>query len=106
MEDVKSGNSKYHIIEIMACPGGCIAGGGQPYHLGNYDKVKARAKGLYSIDSGKTVRKSHKNVAINTLYENFLGEPYSELAHKYLHTNYFDKSNCFENEKELAKATH
>lgn len=105
MEDVKAGNSKYHIIEIMACPGGCIAGGGQPYHLGNYDKIKARAKGLYSIDSGKTVRKSHKNVAIDALYENFLGEPYSELAHKYLHTHYFDKSNCFEDEKGLAKAT-
>ncbi|MGL5712036.1 MAG: NADH-dependent [FeFe] hydrogenase, group A6 [Paraclostridium sp.] len=105
MDEVTSGNSKYHIIEIMACSGGCIAGGGQPYHLGNYDIVKARAKGLYSIDSGKSVRKSHKNESIKSLYKDFLGEPYSELAHKYLHTHFFDKSNYFEDKEELANTT-
>ena len=105
MEEVKAGNSKYHIIEIMACPGGCVAGGGQPYHLGNYDLVKARAKGLYNIDSSKSVRKSHKNESLCELYKEFLGEPYSDLAHKYLHTHYFDRSNFFESENKLCEVT-
>ncbi|MGL5506872.1 MAG: [Fe-Fe] hydrogenase large subunit C-terminal domain-containing protein, partial [Paraclostridium sp.] len=105
MEEVQSGNSKYHIIEVMACPGGCIAGGGQPYHLGNYDIVKARAEGLYNIDKNKSVRKSHKNESINELYKDFLGEPCSDLAHKYLHTHFVDKSNFFESKDQLAEAT-
>lgn len=95
MDEVRSGNSKYHIIEIMACPGGCVAGGGQPYHHGDYDIVKKRAAGLYDIDSSKQLRKSHKNPAILALYKDFLGEPYGELAHKLLHTHYFDKSNVY-----------
>lgn len=105
MDDVKAGNSKYHIIEIMACPGGCIAGAGQPYHRGDYSIVKSRSKGLYNIDSNKEIRKSHKNPAVNTLYDEFLGNPCGGLAHKYLHTHYFDKSNFFECDEELAKAT-
>ncbi|GAA3658289.1 NADH-dependent [FeFe] hydrogenase, group A6 [Asaccharospora irregularis] len=95
MDEVREGKSKYHIIEIMACPGGCVAGGGQPYHGGDYDKIKARAKALYDIDANKPLRKSHKNPSILTLYKELLGEPYSENAHKYLHTTYFDKSNVF-----------
>lgn len=105
MDDVEAGKSKYHIIEIMACPGGCVAGGGQPYHCGDYSKIKARAKGLYNIDESKKVRKSHKNVSVNILYNEFLNEPYSDLAHKYLHTHYFDRSNFFECEKDLAEVT-
>lgn len=105
MDDVKAGNSKYHIIEIMACPGGCIAGAGQPYHRGDYSIVKSRSEGLYNIDSNKEIRKSHKNPAVNTLYDEFLGNPCGDLAHKYLHTHYFDKSNFFECDEELAKAT-
>ncbi|WP_270941505.1 NADH-dependent [FeFe] hydrogenase, group A6 [Romboutsia lituseburensis] len=96
MDEVANGNSKYHIIEIMACPGGCVAGGGQPYHHGDYDIVKKRAAGLYNIDGSKELRKSHKNPAIVALYNEFLGEPYSEAAHKYLHTHYFDKSVVYE----------
>jgi NADH-quinone oxidoreductase subunit G len=95
MDDIKSGKSNYHIVEIMACPGGCVAGGGQPYHYGDYSKIKERSNGLYSIDSNKEVRKSHKNPSVNKLYKEFLNEPYSDLAHKYLHTSYFDKSNFF-----------
>ncbi|MGL5311882.1 MAG: NADH-dependent [FeFe] hydrogenase, group A6 [Peptostreptococcaceae bacterium] len=95
MDEVAAGNSKYHIIEIMACPGGCVAGGGQPYHKGDYDIVKKRAAGLYNIDSNKELRKSHKNPAIVALYDEFLGEPYGEAAHKYLHTHYFDKSAIY-----------
>ncbi|MCG4734656.1 iron hydrogenase small subunit, partial [Casaltella massiliensis] len=79
MDDVKAGNSKYHIIEIMACPGGCIAGAGQPYHRGDYSIVKSRSEGLYNIDSNKEIRKSHKNPAVNTLYDEFLGNPCGDL---------------------------
>ncbi len=96
MDEVAKGNSKYHIIEIMACPGGCVAGGGQPYHHGDYEIVKKRAKGLYNIDSSKKLRKSHENPSIIALYDTFLGKPYGDSAHKYLHTHYFDKSCVYE----------
>ncbi|RDY25957.1 4Fe-4S dicluster domain-containing protein [Romboutsia weinsteinii] len=97
MDEVRAGNSKYHIIEIMACPGGCVAGGGQPYHHGDYDIIKKRAAGLYNIDGSKQLRKSHTNPAIVALYNDFLGEPYGEVAHKLLHTHYFDKSKVYAN---------
>ena len=96
MNEVKNGDSKYHIIEVMACPGGCIAGGGQPYHYGNYDIIKDRSSSLYKIDEDKSIRKSHENPSIISLYKEFLDKPYSEIAHKYLHTHYFDKSNTYE----------
>ena len=102
MDEVAAGVSKYHIIEIMACPGGCVAGGGQPYHNGDYDIVKKRAAGLYEIDSNKELRKSHKNPAMVELYNDFLGEPYGKLAHKYLHTHYFDKSSIYNSCKNLS----
>ncbi|MBQ6631676.1 MAG: (2Fe-2S)-binding protein, partial [Romboutsia sp.] len=75
MDEVVSGKSKYHIIEIMACPGGCVAGGGQPYHHGDYDIIKKRAQGLYNIDESKKLRKSHENPSIITLYNEFLDKP-------------------------------
>ena len=77
MDEIGAGKSKYHIIEIMACPGGCIAGGGQPYHHGNDDIVKKRAQGLYNIDENKELRKSHKNPSIIKLYNEFLDKPCS-----------------------------
>ncbi|MGL5327777.1 MAG: NADH-dependent [FeFe] hydrogenase, group A6 [Peptostreptococcaceae bacterium] len=95
MDDLRAGKSKYHIIEIMACPGGCVAGGGQPFHGGDYEKVKARGAGLYQIDANKELRKSHENPDIQKLYADFLGEPNGHTAHKYLHTHYFDKSNVY-----------
>lgn len=104
MDEVAIGKSKYHIIEIMACPGGCVAGGGQPYHKGDYDIVKRRAAGLYNIDSNKELRKSHKNPAIVALYDEFLGEHYGEIAHKYLHTHYFDKSAIYTSCRECSCA--
>ncbi len=77
----------YHFIEVMACPGGCIGGGGQPY--GVTDKIrKARAEGLYSEDQNSKVRCSHENPYIQQLYKEFLGEPLSEKAHQLLHTKY------------------
>lgn len=96
LEDIRQGKSNYHLIEIMACPGGCIDGAGQPYHHGNFDIVKKRSEALYNIDSNKQIRKSHENLAIKTLYDEFLGEPYGKTAHKYLHTYYFDKSMVYE----------
>ena len=93
LEDVKAGKSEYHAIEIMACPGGCVGGGGQPLHHGDSSVLKARAQALYREDAGKAIRKSHENPFIKELYEKFLGQPNGELAHKLLHTHYFDKSN-------------
>jgi NADH-quinone oxidoreductase subunit G len=77
----------YHFIEVMACRGGCIAGGGQPY--GGTDAVREkRIAGLYKDDTNQTIRCSHQNPAIQKLYKEFLGEPLGEKSHKYLHTHY------------------
>ncbi|MDF1576368.1 MAG: NADH-dependent [FeFe] hydrogenase, group A6 [Bacteroidales bacterium] len=91
LDEVRAGKSKYHAIEVMACPGGCIGGGGQPLHHGDSSILKARTKAIYLEDEGKTIRKSHKNPYILKLYDEFLGEPLSEKAHELLHTHYFDK---------------
>ena len=95
MDELRQGNSKYHLIEIMACPGGCVAGGGQPYNHGDYDIVKARAKALYEIDAHKKDRLSHHNPDIIKLYDEFLGERGGHKAHDLLHTKYSDRSNIF-----------
>ena len=95
MDELRQGNSKYHVIEIMACPGGCVAGAGQPYNHGDYDIVKARAKALYEIDAHKKDRLSHHNPDIIKLYDEFLGERGGHKAHDLLHTKYSDKSNIF-----------
>ena len=91
LDDVKAGRSKFHAIEVMACPGGCIGGGGQPLHHGDSSVLKARAKAIYDEDRNKPVRLSHENPYIKVLYDEFLGEPNSEKAHHLLHTHYFDK---------------
>ena len=91
LEDIRAGHSEFHAIEIMACPGGCIGGGGQPLHHGNSRILKARAKAIYQEDAGKKIRKSHENPYIIRLYEEFLGKPLSEKSHHLLHTHYFDK---------------
>jgi len=93
LDDVRAGNSKYHAIEIMACPGGCIGGGGQPFNHGNSEVLKKRAASIYAEDAGKAIRKSHKNPQIIKLYEEFLGEPCGHKSHQLLHTEYFDKNN-------------
>ncbi|GAB6278583.1 MAG: NADH-dependent [FeFe] hydrogenase, group A6 [Lentimicrobium sp.] len=92
LEEVRDGKSQYHAIEIMACPGGCIGGGGQPLHHGDASILKARQKAIYMEDQNKTIRKSHENPYIIQLYKEFLGHPLSEKAHHLLHTHYFDKS--------------
>ncbi len=92
LEEVRAGKSEYHAIEIMSCPGGCIGGGGQPYHHGDIEVLKKRTKVLYDEDAGKKIRKSHENPYITELYEKFLGKPLSEKAHHLLHTHYFKRS--------------
>lgn len=92
MEEIKQGKSKYQFIEIMACPGGCVMGGGQPIKSSKIrstvDVRKLRADVLYKIDEKSTIRKSHQNPELQQIYKEFLGEPGSEIAHKYLHTKF------------------
>ena len=88
LEDIQSGKSTYHAIEIMACPGGCIGGGGQPYHHGNMEIIRKRQDAIYREDVGKPRRKSHENTEVIALYEEFLGLPYGDKAHDLLHTHY------------------
>ncbi len=92
LDMVKSGEKDYHFIEIMACPGGCVNGGGQPHvpsKVRNFIDVRAeRAKGLYSLDTNAPLRKSHENPDIKNLYSEYFGHPGSEKAHHILHTTY------------------
>ncbi len=92
LDKVKAGEP-FHVIEVMACPGGCIGGGGQPYppegyHVLDPELLRKRASALYAIDAGKTLRKSYENPAVEEVYENFLGSPGSPKAHQLLHTHY------------------
>ncbi len=87
MEQVKNGESPYHFIEVMGCPGGCIMGGGQPRSLDPNVREK-RLKGIYDEDEHKTLRKSHENPSVKKLYEEFLEHPNSHVSHEYLHTHY------------------
>ncbi|MEO0288850.1 MAG: NADH-dependent [FeFe] hydrogenase, group A6 [candidate division WOR-3 bacterium] len=89
----EKGESEYHFIEIMACPGGCVGGGGQPYAC-EYAARARRAEGLYKEDKEMLqFRASHQNPMVQKAYKEFLGEPYSHLAHKLLHTKYVDRSD-------------
>jgi len=87
IEAVKTGQRSYQFIEVMACPGGCIGGGGQPRFC--TDEVRnARIEAIYREDEGKPLRKSHKNPDVAKLYEEFLGQPLGEVSHHLLHTHY------------------
>jgi iron only hydrogenase large subunit-like protein len=93
LDKIRAGEADYHFVEIMACPGGCVNGGGQPIQpasVRNVIDIRAeRAKALYSEDAASTVRKSHKNPEIKRLYDEYLGEPNSHKAHELLHTHYY-----------------
>ncbi len=95
LDMVKSGEKNYDFIEIMACPGGCVNGGGQPIvpaTVRNFTDVKAvRAAGLYNDDENLPIRKSHKNPNITAIYDEFFGEPGSHKAHDILHTGYTER---------------
>ena len=97
IEAILKGEKEYHFVEVMACPGGCVGGGGQPiyYETNDWNEQVAhrsrRAGGLYRQDRLKEYRKAHHNPAIIKLYQDFLGYPGSELAHKLLHTRYVSR---------------
>ena len=89
IEAVRSGQEEYDFVEVMACPGGCVGGGGQPYRDGE-EKAEERAGILYSLDNVNDIRFSHENPTVIELYEKFLDAPLSEKSHKYLHTEVKD----------------
>ncbi len=93
----KSGEKTFDYMEVMACPGGCVGGGGQPI-LGGRDHKKIsldyrhnRADSLYNVERGKTIRRSHENPRIQQIYKEFLGHPLSDVSKKYLHTTYIPR---------------
>ena len=87
VEQILDGTSPYAFIEIMACPGGCIGGGGQPYGTTNEVRL-SRIKDIYQVDGEMVYRKSHENPRISALYEEYLDEPLSKKSHHLLHTTY------------------
>lgn len=87
MEQLKRGESPYHFVEIMACPGGCIGGGGQPIPT-NAEIRKKRAQAIYEEDEGMPIRKSHENPEITQIYKDYLKEPLGHKSHHLLHTKY------------------
>jgi iron-only hydrogenase group A len=98
LDNIKNGKADYHFIEVMACPGGCINGGGQPI-LTDKEKTeevkKLRAQGLYKIDrEDRKFRKSHENPQVKKLYEEYLEEPNSHIAHRLLHTRYNERDRA------------
>jgi iron-only hydrogenase group A len=93
LDEVRKDPGKYHFIEVMGCPGGCVGGGGQPYAQINTiplddEALQKRAQALYDLDRGKTIRRSHDNPDVQKLYKEFLQSPLSAVSHKYLHTHY------------------
>ena len=92
LEEIKNGTADYQFVEIMACPGGCIMGGGQPIKSSKtrdeVDVRKLRANALYTIDEQSTIRKSHENPALKKIYKEFFEKPGSHKAHELLHTSY------------------
>lgn len=92
MEEVQNGTSEYDFIEIMACPNGCIMGGGQPIKssktLLEQNVAKLRSDAIYSIDEKSAIRKSHESPVMKKIYDEYLEKPGSEIAHKLLHTTY------------------
>jgi iron-only hydrogenase group A len=93
MEMVRKDRNRFHFVEVMGCPGGCIGGGGQPYATANSipldeEALRLRAEALYNLDRSKTIRRSHDNPDIQRLYREYLGRPLSEKSHELLHTHY------------------
>lgn len=90
LERIKDGTADYHFIEVMACPGGCIGGGGQPLPV-NAEIRKIRREALFECDRASELRKSHENPEIKQLYDTWLGKPLGEKAHSLLHTHYSEQ---------------
>lgn len=90
MEDIKAGRVSYDFVEVMACPGGCVGGGGQPIHDG-CEFAERRGGTLYRLDSERKLRFSHENPEVQKAYEEFLGKPLSRTAHKLLHSEHVNE---------------
>ena len=84
---MKDGNVQYDFVEVMACPGGCAGGGGQPISQEDQDLSPIRTQNLYALDAAAPIRFSHENPSVQTLYKDYLGKPGSETAHHLLHTD-------------------
>ena len=95
MDEIKEGKADYHFVEIMACPGGCVMGGGQPIKSSKVrsecDVRALRAGALYTIDEKSVIRKSHENPVVKKIYEDYLEKPGSHKAHELLHTTYIER---------------
>ena len=91
MEEVRLGKSPYHFIEVMACPGGCLNGGGAPLTV-SPDMVAKRKDKMYESDKKSQIRRSHENKEVQKLYEEYLKEPCGHISHHLLHTTYTDRS--------------
>jgi NADH-quinone oxidoreductase subunit G/[NiFe] hydrogenase diaphorase moiety small subunit/NADP-reducing hydrogenase subunit HndD len=92
MDMVRKGKANYHFVEIMACPGGCLGGGGQPIPT-NAEIRKNRMKAIYSEDEHMVLRKSHLNPEVVAIYKDFLGKPNSKVSHELLHTHYVERDH-------------
>jgi NADP-reducing hydrogenase subunit HndD len=110
MKIVRSGEKQYHVIEVMACPGGCVGGGGQPLvtsaqRIAMDEEYQAvRVKAIYAEDRGKALRKSHDSPAIKEVYDKYLGKPLGEKSHHLLHTHYTERQRYNVEFPEPAKA--
>jgi len=97
MDKIRAGEAEYHFVEIMACPGGCVNGGGQPIVpasvRNNLDIRVERAKAIYDEDGSLHIRKSHRNPIVKAMYDEFFETPGSHHSHKYLHTHYMAREN-------------
>lgn len=91
LDKIRAGEEFYHAIEIMACKGGCIGGGGQPKAMKKKEVLEKRAEGLNNIDRSLEIRRSHENPQVLAIYEKYLDYPMSRKAHELLHTKYFPK---------------
>lgn len=96
LDEIEKGTSKYHFIEVMACPGGCINGGGQPIHQ-KTEKLQKRVKVLYEIDDKMKNRRSHENKSVKQLYDQYFEKPNSHKAHEVLHTTYVNRKDLLKN---------
>jgi iron-only hydrogenase group A len=96
LDQIENGSSKYHFIEVMACPGGCINGGGQPIHQ-KTEKIQQRVKVLYDIDEKMKHRRSHENESVQKNYDEYFESPNSHKSHKILHTSYVNRKDMLRN---------
>jgi len=92
LDEIRNGRKDIHFVEVMACPGGCIAGGGQRIGAG-LEAIRARMKSLYEIDDKESIKVSHRNPEIIEIYKNFLGEPLGHKSHELLHTDYKERDD-------------